>query len=112
MKITLSKSQWEKIGKQAGWMKKAQESMGDEEPMADKMDNFFSPSITLKRHSLGGKTIHGFWYADLVKDFSIVRQIAEEAGIKTIGNKIPDANLDAFELAAGNHGFSVETIGE
>jgi len=27
-------------------------------------------------------------------------------------HKIPDSDLDTFEMAAGKHGYSVETIGE
>jgi len=106
MKIKLSKSQWEMIGKKAGWTKKSQS-------MDKRMDAFFSPSITLKRHMINGKVISGYWYVDLVKDLPLARQLIEEAGIKyNLGTKIPDSNLDAFEMAAGKHGYSVETIGE
>lgn len=106
MKITLSKSQWQFIGKQAGWMKISQD-------MKERMDTFFSPSITLKRHMLNGKVISGYWYVDLVKDLPIAKQLIEEAGIKnSLGTRISDADLDAFELAAGNRGYSIETIGE
>jgi len=32
MKITLSKSQWESVGKNAGWMKKAQQAPAQQAP--------------------------------------------------------------------------------
>jgi len=32
------------------------------------MDDFFSPSITLKRHIMNGKIIEGYWYVDLNKN--------------------------------------------
>ena len=81
--------------------------------MGDKVENFFSPCITLKRQKMGGKPIQGYWYVDLVKDLPLARQFINEAGIKSgVGTKISDQDLDVFELAAGKHGYSVETIGE
>ena len=106
MKIKLSKSQWETIGNKAGWIKSAQ-------GMNERMDKFFSPMITLKRQKMGGKVIKGFWYVDLVKDLPFARQFIDEAGIgKGFGVKISDSDLDAFEIAAGKHGYSIETIGD
>lgn len=42
MKITLSKNQWERIGKQAGWMKKAQDELGYDP------ETYSPPPITAK----------------------------------------------------------------
>ena len=163
MKIKLSKSQWEEMGKKAGWSsldknkilddafdflnsaekqlsvagetdlaielqkfsmkvldRKQRKTTGtklgqvkESQNMNKQMDDFFSPSITLKRHMMNGKVISGYWYVDLNKDFQLAKQLIEEAGIKGgSGNKIPDSDLDAFEIAAGKHGYSVETIGE
>ena len=163
MKIRLSKSQWEEMGKKAGWSsldknkilddafdflnsaekqlsvagetdlaielqkfsmkvldRKQRKTTGtkmgqvkESQNMNKRMDDFFSPSIALKRHMMNGKVISGYWYVDLNKDFQLAKQLIEEAGIKGgSGNKIPDSDLDAFEIAAGKHGYSVETIGE
>jgi hypothetical protein len=105
MKIKLNRNQWEDIGKETGWIKEAQD-------MNQRMDAFFSPSITLKRHNINGHVITGYWYADLVKDFKLVQQIIKENGIKARNSAIPDSELDAFEMAAGKYGYSIETIGE
>ena len=107
MKMTLSKKQWESIGKKAGWLKLSQN-------MTDRMEQFFSPSIRLVRRTLNGKTIPGYWYVDLNKDYRLAKQFIEEAGInnKYTGVKIADEDLDAFGSAAAKHGYSVETIGE
>jgi len=76
------------------------------------MDKFFPPFITLKRHTISGKVINGYWYVDLVKDFKLARQFIKAAGIKNMGTKIQDSDLDAFSEIAGKNGYSVETIGE
>ena len=84
-----------------------------DEGMRNRMESFFSPTVTLKRHKIGGKTITGFWYPDMVKDIPYVRQLIDEAGIDSgAGSRVADNDLDACELAAGRHGFSVETIGD
>ena len=63
MKIKISKRQWENIGKTAGWS-----PLKESQNMDKQMDDFFSPSITLKRHIMNGKIIEGYWYVDLNKN--------------------------------------------
>jgi len=85
MKIKISKRQWENIGKTAGWS-----PLKESQNMDKQMDDFFSPSIILKRHIMNGKIIEGYWYVDLNKDFQLARQLIEEAGIKGCsGNELP-----------------------
>jgi hypothetical protein len=102
MRIKLSKSQWEKIGNQKGWIK-AQD-------MNSRMDSFFSPSIKLVRHKINGKVINDRWYVDTVKDLPIARQLMEEANIRTgFGVSILEQDYDKFLEVASKHGYSVET---
>ena len=70
--------------------------------VAQAMDAFFSPRITLKALD-GGR----FTY-DKVDDFRLFKQFKQEAGIKGLGLK--EADYDRFLTAASEHGYSVEVI--
>lgn len=110
MKIKLSKKKWESLRTSPAKALCLYDSIMDK-----KLDNFFSPVITLKRHKFNGNTLSRYWYVDLVKDFNISRQLIEDANLSTKKSgsvKVTDEELDTFTFFAGKHGYSVETIGE
>jgi len=62
------------------------------------LDRFFSPRIVLRERN-------GIFSPDIVEDIPFFRMFREEAKIT---GSVNTKNIDAFGLAAGAHGYSIE----
>lgn len=73
------------------------------------VEKFFDPCLTLYWRGKKGDRLD-YWYIDLVKDRAIFRQFLHEAGVKQSLRCPPDKYDDLLRVA-GEHGYSLETIG-
>jgi hypothetical protein len=53
--------------------------------------------------------LNGRWRADLVRDYPLVRQLRDEAGLKHAEWPDPPEAYDRILAAAGAHGFGLST---
>jgi len=125
MKITLSKSQWEFIGKKAGWMKRAQGDAYD--PSYDNLSNFFSEMGFSESDRIGFQERKEKEYLKEIK-FHVGEKVkwynAPEFGIGTIKNIHKDdrgyavyrVDVDPSVGATGNYilarNFEIEAATE
>lgn len=71
--------------------------------MKARVEAFFGPSVRVSRK---GRVR---WRADLNKDWQLVEQFRNEAGLTGMGADPEDA-LDRLEKAAGEHGYCIEVL--
>lgn len=77
--------------------------------MQKKMEQFFSPELVLYwRGKFGKLTAH--FYADKLNDENLLKQFMNEAGIHT-GRKVSIQDYEKVLAVAGEHGYSLCTIG-
>ena len=106
MKIKLSKSQWQEIGKKAGWMKVAQiipddgiadggEPYTNEEMDLREEGPFFVSTYEVAR-AFGGPEEGGWWYnvTTKVKSFKVTSYQQAEKAAKVLYNEINQGDLD------------------
>jgi hypothetical protein len=76
------------------------------------IDIALSPSVKVCWRGFRGKlTAH--WFPDRLKDRKLVEQFMREAGLSIKdGVCFVDADFDKVLVAAGNRGYSIESIGE
>ena len=80
--------------------------------MIERMERLFSPCVTLYWRGRFGR-LSNRWYPDTLQDRALLRQLMQEADIREEhGLSVTTDQLDAIGLAAGNHGYCTETIGE
>jgi len=69
MKITLSKSQWEEVGKKAGWMKTA---MTEEDKIIEQIKMYPQPLVLRALQSAGTQNVAGYPEKDVYSLLGIV----------------------------------------
>jgi hypothetical protein len=82
--------------------------------MAESMlERFFRPDLTLYWKGRQGKFSDAYYPDNKIRDEQLCWQLIREAGLPTQGIKpsVTFELMDQFEIAAGNHGLCIETIG-
>lgn len=80
--------------------------------MKKKIEKMFSQqTLTLYWRGRFG-TLTNYWFPDTLKDRELLRQFMNEAKIHNGAAKVTTDQLDKVMEAAGNHGYSLTTVGE